>query len=49
MTGVSGTSSFKAAKSSFKTLKNLDETGLVVARCCHVIAQKAVKIFHSEL
>jgi len=49
VTGICGTSRFKAAKVSSKTMKNLDETGLVVAGCRHVIAQKAVNMFRGEL
>ena len=39
VTGICGTSCFKAAKVSSKTMKNLNETGLVVAGCHHVIAK----------
>ncbi|XP_065895222.1 uncharacterized protein [Dysidea avara] len=49
VTGICGTSRFKAAKASSKTMKTLDETGLVVAGCRHVIAQKAVNMFRGEL
>ena len=44
-----GTSRFKAAKESSKTMKNLDETGIVVSGCRHVIAQRAVNMFCGEL
>ena len=49
VSGMCGTSRFKAAKESSKTMKNLDETGLIVAGCRHVIAQKAVNMFRGEL
>ena len=49
LSGLCGTTRWKAAKSSSKTMKNLDETGLIVAGCRHVIAQKAVNMFRGEL
>ncbi|XP_065918950.1 uncharacterized protein [Dysidea avara] len=49
VTGICSTSRFKAAKASSKTMKTLDETGLVVAGCRHVIAQKAVNMFRGAL
>lgn len=44
-----GTSRWKAAKATSKTMTNLDETGLVVSGCRHSIAQKAVNMFRGEL
>lgn len=44
-----GTSRWKAAKSTSKTMKNLDETGVVVSCCRHQIAQKAVNMFRGEM
>ena len=44
-----GTSRWKAAKSASKTMKNLDETGIVVSCCHHQIAQKAVNMFRGEM
>jgi len=44
-----GTSRWKAAKSTSKTMKGLDETGVVVAGCRHIIAQKAVNMFRGEM
>ena len=44
-----GTTRWKAAKAASKTMKNLDETGLVVAGCRHIMAQKAVNMFRGEL
>lgn len=49
LSGLCGTTRWKAAKSSSKTMKNLDETGLIVTGCRHVIAQKAVNMFRGEL
>jgi len=49
VSGTCGTSRFKAAKESSKTMKSLDETGLIVAGCRHVVAQKAVNMFRGEL
>ena len=43
-----GTSRWKAAKSASKTMKNLDETGIVVSCCRHQIAQKALNIMLEE-
>ena len=47
--GMCGTSRWKAAKSASKTMKNLDETGIVVACCRHQITQKAVNMFRGEV
>ena len=47
--GTCGTSRFKAAKESSKTMKNFDETGIVVSVCRHVITQRAVNMFCREL
>ena len=47
--GTCGTSRFKAAKESSKTMKNLDEKGIVVSGCRHVIAQRAINMFCGEL
>ena len=47
--GTCGTSRFKAAKESSKTMKNLDETGIVISGCRHVIARRAVNMFRGEL
>ena len=44
-----GTSRWKAAKSASKTMKNLDETGIVVSCCRHQVAQKAVNMFRGEM
>jgi len=44
-----GTTQWKAVKATSKTTKNLDETGLVVACCCHTLALKAVNMFHGKL
>ena len=44
-----GTSRWKAAKSTSKTMRGLDETGVVVAGCRHIIAQKAVNMFRGEM
>jgi len=44
-----GTSRWKAAKAASKGMKNLDETGLVIAGCRHTIAQAAVNIFRGEM
>ena len=49
MSGMCGTSRWKAAKASSKTMKNLDETGLIVSGCRHSIAQKAVNMFRGEI
>ena len=47
--GMCGTTRWKAAKASSKTMANLDETGLEVAGCRHGIAQKAVNMFRGEM
>ena len=44
-----GTTRWKAAKATSKTMRNLDETGLVVAGCRHTLALKAVNMFRGEL
>ena len=44
-----GTTRWKAAKATSKTMKNLDETGLVIAGCRHTLALKAVNMFCGEL
>ena len=44
-----GTSRWKTAKSSSKIMRNLDETGLVVAGCRHTIAQTALNMFRGEM
>ena len=44
-----GTSRWKAAKAASKSMKNLDETGLVVGGCRHTIAQAAVNMFRGEM
>ena len=44
-----GTTRWKAAKASSKTMRNLDETGLVVAGCRHTIAQAALNMFRGEM
>ena len=44
-----GTSRWKAAKAASKTMQHLDETGVVVAGCRHIIAQKAVNMFRGEM
>ena len=49
VSGMCGTSRWKAAKVSSKTMKNLDETGLIVSGCRHSIAQKAVNMFRGEM
>ena len=47
--GICGTTRWKAAKAASKTMPNLDETGLVVGGCRHVIAQKSVNMFRGEM
>ena len=47
--GLCGTTRWKAAKASSKTMANLDEAGLEVAGCRHVIALKAVNMFRGEM
>ena len=49
MSGMCGTSRWKAAKASSKKMKNLDETGLIVSGCRHSIAQKAINMFRGEI
>ncbi|XP_065901149.1 uncharacterized protein [Dysidea avara] len=44
-----GSTRWKAAKTKSKTMANLDETGLSVGGCRHVIAQKAVNMFRGEI
>jgi len=44
-----GTTRWKAAKAASKTMTNLDETGIVIGGCRHVIAQKAVNMFRGEM
>lgn len=44
-----GTSRWKAAKVASKSMRNLDETGLVVGGCRHTIAQAAVNMFRGEM
>ena len=44
-----GTTRWKAAKASSKTMANLDETGLEVAGCHHGIVQKAVNMFRGGM
>ena len=36
-------------KVASKTMPNLDETGMVIGGCRHVIAQKAVNMFRGEM
>ncbi|XP_065909643.1 uncharacterized protein [Dysidea avara] len=48
-TGMCGTTRWKAAKATSKTMRNLDETGLVVAGCHHTLALKVVNMFRGEL
>ena len=47
--GTCGTTRWKAAKAISKTMANLDETGLEVAGCRHVIGQKAINMFRGEM
>ena len=47
--GTCGSTRWKAAKASSKTMANLDETGLEVAGCRHVIGQKAINMFRGEM
>ena len=42
-------SRWKAAKATSKTMKGLDETGVVVAGCRYMIAQKAINMFRGEM
>ena len=42
-----GTSRWKAAKAASKTMQHLDETGVVIAGCRHIIAQKALNMFRA--
>lgn len=44
-----GTTRWKAAKAASKSMANLDETGIVIGGCRHVIAQKAVNMFRGEM
>ena len=44
-----GTSRWKAAKAASKTMQHLDETGVVIAGCRHIIAQKALNMFRGEM
>lgn len=44
-----GTTRWKAAKAASKSMPNLDETGIVIGGCRHVIAQKAVNMFTGEM
>jgi len=44
-----GSTRWKAAKASSRTMPSLDETGLEVAGCRHTIAQKAVNMFRGEM
>ena len=43
------TTRWKAAKAASKSMANLDETGIVIGGCRHVIAQKAVNMFRGEM
>ena len=47
--GMCGTTRWKAAKAVSKTMPNLDETGIVIGGCRHVIAQKAANMFRGEM
>ena len=47
--GTCGTTRWKAAKVTSKTLSNQDETGLEVAACQHSIALKALNMFGGEM
>ena len=49
VSGMCGTSRWKAAKAVSKTMKNLDETGLIVSGCRHSIAQRAINMFRGEM
>ena len=44
-----GTTRWKAAKAASKSMPNLDETGIFIGGCRHVIAQKAVNMFRGEM
>ena len=43
-----GSTRWKAAKATSKTMA-IDETGLEVAECRHVIGQKAINMFRGEM
>lgn len=49
MTGKCGSTRWKAAKTDSKAMAKLDETGMVVAGCRHVIGQKALNMFRGEM
>lgn len=49
VSSMCGSSRWKAAKAASKTMKNLDETGLIVSGCRHSIAQKALNMFRGEM
>ena len=44
-----GSTRWKAAKARSKTMARLDETGLSVAGCRHIVAQKAINMFRGEM
>ena len=49
VSGMCGSSRWKAAKAGSKEMKNLDETGLIVSGCRHSIAQRAINMFCGEM
>ena len=49
VSGMCGSSRWKAAKDASKTMKNWDETGLIVSGCRHSIAQRAINMFRGEM
>ena len=44
-----GTTRWKAAKAASKSTSNLDESGVSMAACCHVIEQKELNMFCGEM
>ena len=44
-----GTTRWKAAKAASKSMSSLDETGVSMAGCRHVIGQKALNMFRGEM
>ena len=46
---MSGTTRWKTAKTASKSMPNLDETGMIIGGCRHVITQKAVNMFRGEM
>jgi len=44
-----GSSRWKGTKAASKQMRNLDETGLIIAGCRYTIAQSAVDVFRGEM